>query len=257
MTRGVNSEYDWFSNTNYYVTGVKEGTVTITGTPVAAAEGKSPSVTFTIHVGSGGEKPVLPDTTELVSTWKESIQKYYEGSEPSWTYGMEWNIIALERAGIDMGVDKEAYLASVKEELADEYGDLTADGKPTDLERTALAMYALGLDPRNIEMEDGSTVDLIQWILDSERISEGANEAAYALLAVDANAANIPEGSRWNRDTLVEEILSFQADDGSFVLSKPVSGTGSIDMTAMSLQALSRYTGRRMYRQLSIKGWTT
>lgn len=66
------------------------------------------------------------------------------------------NIIALERAGIDMGVDKEAYLASVKEELADEYGDLTADGKPTDLERTALAMYALGLDPRNIDMEDGS-----------------------------------------------------------------------------------------------------
>lgn len=244
VTRGVNSEYDWFSNTNYYVTGVKEGTVTITGTPAAAAEGTSPSVTFTIHVGSGGEKPVLPDTTELVSTWKASIQKYYEGSEPSWTYGMEWNIIALERAGIDMGVDKEAYLASVKEELADEYGDLTADGKPTDLERTALAMYALGLDPRNIEMEDGSTVDLIQWILDSERISEGANEAAYALLAVDANAANIPEGSRWNRDTLVEELLSFQADDGSFVLSKPVSGTGSIDMTAMSLQALSRYTDR-------------
>ena len=201
-------------------------------------------MTFTIHVGSGGEKPVLPDTTELVSTWKASIQKYYEGSEPSWTYGMEWNIIALERAGIDMGVDKEAYLASVKEELADEYGDLTADGKPTDLERTALAMYALGLDPRNIEMEDGSTVDLIQWILDSERISEGTNEAAYALLAVDANAVNIPEGSRWNRDTLMEELLSFQADDGSFVLSKPVSGTGSIDMTAMSLQALSRYTDR-------------
>ena len=244
VTRGVNSEYDWFSNTNYYVTGVKEGTVTITGTPAAAAEGTSPSVTFTIHVGSGGEKPVLPDTTELVSTWKASIQKYYEGSEPSWTYGMEWNIIALERAGIDMGVDKEAYLASVKEELADEYGDLTADGKPTDLERTALAMYALGLDPRNIEMEDGSTVDLIQWILDSERISEGTNEAAYALLAVDANAVNIPEGSRWNRDTLMEELLSFQADDGSFVLSKPVSGTGSIDMTAMSLQALSRYTDR-------------
>ena len=49
-----------------------------------------------------------------------------------------------------MGVDKEAYLASVKEELADEYGDLTADGKPTDLERTALAMYALGLDPETL-----------------------------------------------------------------------------------------------------------
>ena len=42
----------------------------------------------------------------------------------------------------------------------------------------------------------------------------------------------------------MEELLSFQADDGSFVLSKPVSGTGSIDMTAMSLQALSRYTDR-------------
>lgn len=63
--------------------------------------------------------------------------------------------------------------------------------------------------PRNIEMEDGSTVDLIQWILDSERISEGTNEAAYALLAVDANAVNIPEGSRWNPG---------YADGGAFIL---------------------------------------
>ena len=56
-----------------------------------------------------------------------------------------------------MGVDKEAYLASVKEELADEYGDLTADGKPTDLERTALAMYALGSpNPVTWRMEETS-----------------------------------------------------------------------------------------------------
>ncbi len=254
VTRGVNSEYDWFSNTNYYVTGIKEGTVTITGTPVAAAKGTSPSVKFTIHVGAGGEKPVLPDTTSLVKTWKESIQQYYKGSKPSWKYGMEWNIIALKRAGIDMKVDKDAYLASVKAELADEYGDLTANGKPTDLERTALAMYALGLDPRNIEMDDGSKVDLIQWILDSDRISQGSNEVAFALLAIDANEANIPEGSKWNRDTLVKELLSFQADDGSFVLSKPASKTGSIDMTAMSLQALSRYTDREDVKAAVDKG---
>ena len=36
-------------------------------------------------------------------------------------------------------------------------------------------------------------------ILDSERISEGSNEAAYALLALDANKEEVPEESRWNR----------------------------------------------------------
>ena len=143
---------------------------------------------------------MLPDTTELVSTWKASIQKYYEGSEPSWTYGMEWNIIALERAGIDMGVDKEAYLASVKEELADEYGDLTADGKPTDLERTALAMYALGLDPTNIAMDDGSTVrpDPVDpgQREDQRRRQRGGLRICWRWTPMQQE---VPEGSRWNR----------------------------------------------------------
>ena len=71
MTRGVNSEYDWFSNTNYYVTGVKEGTVTITGTPLRAAEWYKPVfVTFHHSCGKRRRETVLPDTTELVSTWK-------------------------------------------------------------------------------------------------------------------------------------------------------------------------------------------
>ena len=61
---------------------------------------------------------------------------------------MEWNIIALERAGIDMGVDKEAYLASVKEELADEYGDLTADGKPTGSGKNSSGYVCPGTRPQ-------------------------------------------------------------------------------------------------------------
>ena len=84
---------------------------------------------------------------------------------------MEWNIIALERAGIDMGVDKEALslLLYKRRSWTDEYGDRTADGKPTDLERTAWLWHALGLESqKHLEMSDGSTVDLIQWILDNE-----------------------------------------------------------------------------------------
>ena len=244
VTRGVNGEYDRYSNTNYYVTGVSEGTVTITGTPAAAAEGTSPSVTFVVHVGTGGEKPELPDTSELVSAWRQSIEQYYEGREQSCQYGSEWNIIALERAGVNAGIEKDAYLTSVIEEIQAVNSDLAPDGKPTDLERTVLALYALGIDAEKITLDDGSTVNLIQWILNSDRISEGSNEAIFALLALDAASAEIPEGSQWNRDSLISEILSYQADDGSFVLTKPISGTGSVDMTAMALQALSRYQDR-------------
>lgn len=237
VQRGINGDYDSYSNLKYSVKGVKAGTVTLTGTPVSAAEGASPSITFTVVVTENGtEPPILPDTAEIVKGLKESAQKYYEENPITWAYGEEWNVIALNRAGLSMDeTEKEIYLESVKAEVMNDKGSLTAEAKPTDLARVILALYSLGENPR-----DFAGTDLLQRLMQSDDLDQGSNESIWALIALDAVGESIPEGSAWTRDSLLAEILRYQCDDGSFGLSG--SGkTGSVDMTAMALQALAGY----------------
>ena len=237
VQRGKNDEYAEYSNLNYSIKGVKAGEVTLTGTPVSAAEGKNPTITFKITVtGEGGGTPDTPDTDELVEGLKESAQKYYETNSVAWTYGEEWNVISFNRAGLTMEeADKEAYLESVKAQLSDEEGQLTEDGKPTDFARVIMALYSLGENPR-----DFADTDLLQTMMKSERLDQGSNEVMWALLTLDAVGENIPEGSSWTREKLVADILEYQCEDGSFALSKG-SKNGSVDITAMALQSLAAY----------------
>lgn len=236
VQRGKNDEYAKYSNLKYSVRGVKAGTVTLTGTPVSKAEGKDPTITFNITVtGEGGETPGT-DTAEVVKGLKESAQKYYDTNSITWAYGQEWNVIALSRAGLPLSeTDKQTYLESVKAEVKNPTGKLTEDAKPTDIARVIMALYSLGENPR-----DFADTDLLQRLMASDSLNTGSNEAIWALLALDAVGEKVPEGSSWTRDTLIEEILEYQCEDGSFALSKSAKA-GSIDMTAMALQALAAY----------------
>lgn len=147
------------------------------------------------------------------------------------TYGYEWYIIAMLRAGktIDTEILDE-YYASVAEKVK----TWTSDVKPTDAERTALALMAMGKDITDI---DG--VNVAELIYNNSRLSDGSNEFAYALIALDAADVEIPEGSVWNRESIISGILSFQTEDGAFGLSDNI--TPEIDMTAICLQALAPY----------------
>ena len=163
VTRAQNGEYDRYSNTTYRVKGIQEGTVTITGTPVAVKEGTSPSITFEIKVvgedGTVGDEGTqeTPDTSKLVTEQKESILNFYTNKASStWEFGREWDIIALKRSGIGFDFHTkstsplEEYKASVLEELQNPDGKLTSDGKPIDLARVALALYTIGEDQKHL-----------------------------------------------------------------------------------------------------------
>lgn len=147
------------------------------------------------------------------------------------TYGYEWFIIPMLRAGKTVNNDiLDEYYMSV----ADEVKEWTADKKPTDVARVALALAVMGKDITNV---DG--VNIAELLYNNTRLSDGSNELAYALLALDSVNVEIPNSAVWSRDSIIEGILNFQLENGGFGLND--TETADIDMTAICLQALTPY----------------
>ena len=159
------------------------------------------------------------------------------------TYGYEWYIIAMLRAGksIDEDILNE-YYTSVTEKVK----TWDAEVKPTDAERTALALEIMGKDITDV---DG--VNLAELIYNNPRIENGSNEAAYALIALDASQAEIPDDAMWKRDALIDVILSFRTENGGFGLTD--NETPEIDITAICLQALAPYQENEIIKEATDK----
>ena len=183
------------------------------------------------------EEQETPDIYEIISSGigtstsylQEQLTELHEDGGIS--YGFEWYMISMLRAGkaIDEDILDEYY-----ESVATEVSNWDSDVKPTDVEKTALALVLMDKDTTNI-----GGVNLAEFIYNSDRLSEGANELAYALIALDAANLEIPDTALWNREKIVEELLKFQANDGGFGLND--NTTSDVDMTAICLQALAPY----------------
>jgi len=187
--------------------------------------------------------PIILEGEEIVDIYKiissgigtstsylqEQLTELHEDGGVS--YGFEWYMISMLRAGktIDEDILNEYY-----ESVTTEVSGWDSDVKPTDIERTALALTLMDKDITNI-----NGVNLAELIYNSARLSEGANELAYALIVLDAAEAEVPDTALWNKEKIIEELLKFQASDGGFGLND--NSSSDVDMTAISLQALSPY----------------
>ena len=96
-------------------------------------------------------------------------------------------------------------------------------------------------------------MNLIDYLLNSDRMEQGSNEAIWTLIAIDAGKETPDSSHVWNRSNLLTEILEYQCEDGSFSLSKNGT-TGSVDMTAMALQSLANYQTREDVSKAIEKG---
>ncbi len=67
---------------------------------------------------------------------------------------------------------------------------------------------------------------------------QGLNGWIFALLTLDTMGYKTPEGAEFDRERILDEIVSSQNTDGGFSLSK---GESDIDITAMALQAIAPY----------------
>ena len=140
--------------------------------------------------------------------------------------GGEWAVIGLARGGAARPQNYDAdYLNRVEQTVKEKQGILHTR-KYTEYSRVILALSALGADAREV-----GGYDLTLPLGDFDKTAwQGINPVPR----------NPQAKTQTTRQLYVDRILSRQLSDGSWSLSG--EGPGDVDVTAMALQALSRYT---------------
>lgn len=229
----------WIPGTTYRVSAINEGVVVATGTPLDLTGGASPIVVkITVKAGDAQAADVDAIVNKVTAGVTERVlQKEY-------AYGDEWTIYELARSGTGLtDTQKQSYLRSVTAEIK----TWKSDEQATDIERTAMALLALGQDITNV---DGSNVAAMIYN-HPELGRQGSNGFAWGLLALDMKQTPIPSGATWTRETMVQELLKYQKADGGFGLD--VTGPSGVDITAMALQALAPYKEGRPEVQKAVE----
>ncbi len=224
---GASDDGLFIASSDYSITALKPGTVTVTGTPIDTTGGARP-VTFTVTVDGIA---VPSDASDLVDRGIASAAAYLDANRfaSAFQYGDEWELYAFANAGREIDQTMvNRYLESVAANAG------TWSKSITDTERVMLALASLGEDETDV-----AGLNLVEVLCGKSNAYDLSNEVAYALLALDRVKAQVPEGSAWDRDALVAKLLTFQNEDGGFGL-KAGAGSG-IDMTAIALQALAPY----------------
>ena len=234
----------WFE---HKIVGLKNGTVKVTGTPMDTTSGCNP-ISFTVKVGNGGD--VLPTQIDVTDSIRHGLD--YLETQPKSEYGDEWTIFTMLRSGRKITEEeKSQYLSSVKETIE-------KDGKKlqhTDYARIIFTLTAMGEDPRT-----ALGIDVIEKLCAKDNFSNvTSNQIMWTLIALDTHDYEIqkstnllqkiftfamPEETKITRERLIEEILKYQREDGSFSLNLS-DRTGSVDVTAMALQSLAKYQDQK------------
>src|SRR5699024_5779201 len=132
----------------------------------------------------------------------------------------EWEAIGIIQSGREV---PDEYIDKLKQNIQNQVVKGLENGrvKITDIERFAMATVATGLDPTNIE-----GLNLIELIYNSPERNggfdtmtfQGNNGLAFALIALDSSAFEVPENAKWSRQEIIEKLLNNQNEDGSWSL---------------------------------------
>ena len=124
----------------YQITGLSEGTVIATGTPIDGKNNVKPvTITITVTKGSTADIDVKAKAEEGINSAVTYITEKH--STDGYAYGDEWLIYALLRNGVEISSDvQDAYYQSAAAEVK----KWNADQKPTDIERINFGTYGNG-----------------------------------------------------------------------------------------------------------------
>ena len=233
------------SNDQWLIKGVREGTVTLKGTPKDTTNNVKP-ITLTITVKPGDpslNKPVEEQVADaLAKTGKYQLDAL--GTAPAFL--QEWSILGLARGGYTLSDEfVETYYASAYQEVQKQKSVTSRpwDNKITETQRLALALTAIGKDPTNVggvNLLDYSWNKGAYWTGEELGDMQGSNELIYALLAINAHDSfQQPTSVSMTKEQMIDKLLrDFQAPEGGFGLSGP---SFDVDITGMALQALAPY----------------
>lgn len=156
----------------------------------------------------------------------------------------DWIAIAAGCSGNP--VKRSAYLDGLETYVTERYAEEGGlhNIKATEWHRISLAVMALGGDPTNFGIDtSGEPINLIadgtyNWSMSDSLGMQGLNGWIFALITMDAKCFEVPLDAVYTRESIIEEIVKSQTDEGGFGLA---GGSPDVDITAMALQALAPY----------------
>ena len=201
-----------------------------------------PTLTQTFAIDSVSTDAVIKDVTNFMHT---TVAEPMVGS-----IGGEWAVIGLARSGESIPVSYyNDYYETVEQYVKEHKGKLH-DKKYTEYSRVALALTAIGKDPRSV-----GGYNLLTPLGDYEKtIWQGLNGPIWALIALDSNDYDVPKNpeatTQATRELYVKRILDCQLADGGFSLfggpsADEKDSKADPDITGMVFQALANYQGNK------------
>ena len=165
--------------------------------------------------------------------------------------GGEWMVIGLARSGRLSNEMAAAYIQNATEYVKGIGSNRLHNAKSTDNSRLILGLTSVGAD-----VTDVGGYNLLTGLADMDFIKkQGNNGPIWALIAFDSGSYEIPSADDPNRtvtrETLIEEIVSQQCDDGGWGLMRNVS---DVDMTAMAIQSLAPYHESELVKEAVERG---
>ena len=200
-----------------------------------------------IMIFSLSSQAIASDIDTVNSVVNETAEYLYE-SVPNpkvGSIGGEWAVIGLARSGVDIPrLYFENYYKTAEKYISD-CGGVLHDKKYTEYSRVILALTAIGKNPQDI-----SGYNLLVPLSDYEKtVWQGTNGSIWALIALDCVNYEMPKNPNATalatRQMYVNSILDKQNIDGGWSLTGDIS---DIDVTAMALQALSKYQNNEEVR---------
>lgn len=144
--------------------------------------------------------------------------------------GDDWIVFALKESGNDAASSDyyAAYYDDLRGYVKANRGVLSRD-RYTTYERVSMALWAIGMDPTDVE-----GYDLTRKIDDYSGVAgQGINAEIFALISANYGSCKLKNEKRYLND-----ILKSQLSSGSFSLDNE---TADVDVTAMAIQALAAY----------------
>lgn len=188
---------------------------------------------------------VIQDTAQYIC---ESVPSPKTGS-----IGGEWCVLGLARSDADIP-DKyfENYYEAVEKYVSARNGVLH-ESKHTEYSRLIIALTSIGKNPLDV-----SGYNLLVPLGDYENtIFQGINGAIWALIALDSGNYEIPRNinakTQATRELYIDYILDNQMPNGGWALSGDIADP---DVTAMALQALSKYLNNENVKNKTDKAIT-
>ena len=233
---GAPDTNNYFLCSEYKITGISEGTVVATGTPVDQTNNPAP-IKLTITVTKGDKADT--DNLALAKSGADSAAVWIKGQAKDTLEATkdDWTVFTLLRHGETLSnAQTGSYYASVVKKVKEWENDpnLPVGPKPTDIAKISLVLTMLGKD-----ITDVGGVNLAEMMYNSIRLKEGSNELIWVLLALDAANIQIPADATWSRESMISALLEFQNANGFFGLFD--NKAGDVYITAMALQPLARY----------------